>query len=174
MAATSTLAFSTTGLTQAAGLAQRGLVRITGLFGRMGAPLGAATAAVGGLFAIITGRAAQGANALSLLSKRLGLPVEQLSALENVLAKDGISLNDFNSAISTMTQGVYDAASGAGAALVPFIRLGLPFKELINLPVADQFFAIADAIQRFTACAARTGAADSPDYAGYKNLRHCR
>ena len=137
------------GLGALAAKANRQVGGIIRQFGAIGVGVAAATGALSAFFGIITGRTGAAVNNLTLLSKRLGLPIEQLSALETVLAKDNITISQFNSAISTMTQGVYDAAGGAGSALVPFIRLGLDFRRLINLPVAEQFFTITDALRRF-------------------------
>ncbi len=81
------------------------------------------------------------------LSIRLGIAVEQLTALQHAAEQSGLTVQTFNMGLQRMVRRISEAGIGIGEARGALEELGLGFKELALLPVEEQLAAIADAMK---------------------------
>jgi hypothetical protein len=78
----------------------------------------------------------------------LGISASKLEAINNVGAKYNITADRLNDAIKDLNERVADGATGTKTYEEAFNRLGLKSKELIKLPVEEQFYAVATALSQ--------------------------
>jgi hypothetical protein len=87
---------------------------------------------------------------LQKLSLRLGETTENLSALNFVAERSGISAQSMEMALQRMTRRVSEAAAGTGEAKKAIEELGLSAEKLNLLAPKDQLLALADAMEGVT------------------------
>jgi hypothetical protein len=78
----------------------------------------------------------------------LGIAVEKFQALAYAGDLAGVSTEQLQVALRTMTRGVDDAARGTGSAVEAFRRLGISAQSLKRLSPDEQVKAIADALAK--------------------------
>lgn len=126
-------------------------------FGSIVSRVGAATAAAGAgilapvaaLFSAAVSRSAD----LAILAEEFGTTTETLSALGYAFETTGIKQEEFADTLKGLSQKLAAAADGQDEL---FQRMGLNARELINLPIDEQFNRIADALARVPLAADRT------------------
>lgn len=125
----------------------------------------AVTAAAGGLVVtvnrIITGVSEQAASIdkLGKAAEMLGTSIGTLQTFQEAAGFAGIEAQTLNNALRRMSRVIGEAAGGAKGQQEMFKRLGLEFKELAKLPLAEQFTTIADAMNRLETHAEKTAVA---------------
>lgn len=126
-------------------------------FGKTVAGVGAAAVAGGaGILAPITGlfQAAVSRSAdMARLADEFGTTTEQLSSLGYAFETVGIKQDEFADTLKGLSQKLSSAADGQDEL---FRRMGLNARELIGLPVDQQFGKIADALNQVPLAADRT------------------
>ncbi len=119
-------------------------------WGKNVAVAGAAVAGLGGLIVapILAGfhSAVTEITEVRKAAEQLGAGTEEVSALAFAAKKAGVDLDGFVTSGRHMQKVLSDAASGDQGAADTLKKLGLNAKDLINLPLEDQFNAIADGI----------------------------
>lgn len=108
----------------------------------VGAVIGALSAAVG----VLVKQQLEAARASSLWASRLNVARSSFSQLAAVGAKFGATTDDVGDAIKDLNERIADAAAGNKNYEDLLNRVGLKSKELMNLPVDEQFLKVADAI----------------------------
>ncbi len=81
-------------------------------------------------------------------SAKLGVGVEQLTALHFAAEETGVSVDTFNMALQRMVRRVAEAAQGTGEAKAAIRELGLDASRLAAMSPDEQIRAIADAMSR--------------------------
>ena len=81
------------------------------------------------------------------LAGRLGLPVEELTRLQYAFQLTGSEADDVGGVLSKFNINLSDAARKGGPAADALDALGLSAKKLINQPISEQVYQIADAIK---------------------------
>jgi hypothetical protein len=104
-----------------------------------------ATAGVYGLTRIIN-TTRESMDSMLMLSQQLGTTTEDVQVLTRAAELDGVSVESMTANLKKMTKGLGEASLGAGAAKGALDALGLDAKKLIQLPLSEQFGAIADKI----------------------------
>jgi hypothetical protein len=126
-------------------------------FGATVVKAGAATAAAGaGLLAPVAGlfdAAVKRGSALANLADEFGTTAESLSSLAYAFGTAGVAQEEFIDTVKGLSQKLAEGADGSDEL---FTRLGLSAKELIALPVDQQFAKIADALAAVGNAADRT------------------
>ncbi len=84
--------------------------------------------------------------AAGLMSTRLGIATEKLTAFHFAIRFAGIRAAEFDMALQRMARRVAEAAQGMGEAKTAIQELGLDAAKLAQLPVDKQMNAIADAL----------------------------
>lgn len=104
-------------------------------------------ASVAGLTAL--GRAAinEGSRITDFATK-LRLTNEEIQVFQGAVKDAGASMEDFQAATSRMQKSILETAQGLGGAGRHFRALGLDAQELVQMPVAEQFEAIAQAVAK--------------------------
>lgn len=145
----------------------------TGL-GRFVSKISAAQTAVVGLgvygFARMVTSAVNAGSELHDLSKKLGISTEAISALDFATKQLGGSTSAMHTALQFMSKTLGQAAQGATAAQAAFERLGINFRDLLNIPVEQQFLSLVDAINKLPTAAERAAAAQQVFGRGGKEL----
>lgn len=108
---------------------------------------GAAVAAGTALWAFVK-PAFESIDVLAKAADRLGITTEALAGLQHIANLSGVDVEAFNKGLEKMQVNLSDAAGGIGTAKTAFEELGLDVQQLMNLSAADQFAAIADALER--------------------------
>lgn len=90
------------------------------------------------------------ADAQNLWARRLKVNQEEFSKLVSVGHRFGATVDDVGDSIKDLNERIADAASGNKTYEEAFERMGLASKNLINLPVEEQFLKVADAISKMT------------------------
>jgi hypothetical protein len=104
-----------------------------------------ATAGVYGLTRIIN-TTRESMDSMLMLSQQLGTTTEDVQVLTRAAELDGVSVESMTANLKKMTKGLGEASLGAGAAKGALDALGLDAQALIQLPLSEQFGAIADKI----------------------------
>lgn len=115
-----------------------------------------ATTALGalGVGASVAGLTALGRAAISEGSKitdfatKLRLTNDEVQVFQGAVKDAGASMEDFQGAANRMQKSILETARGLGGAGRHFRDLGLDAQELVKLPVAKQFEAIAQAVAK--------------------------
>jgi phage-related protein len=89
----------------------------------------------------------------------LGVSASQLQGLQRQLATVGIEAEQTGALFAQMGKNVADAAGGHGRAAPALAQLGIDAKQLLSLPVDEQFKAIADAVAKLPPGAQQASAA---------------
>lgn len=118
-----------------------GLRRVSGLV----APFAAALAGIG--FAAMIRNSSQVIDNIGKLSTRLGIATEQISTLNFAFEQTGVSASQGATALQRLQRRVSEAAQGSGEAVTALQELGLNAEKLTELPLDEQFKAVADAFQ---------------------------
>ena len=111
--------------------------------------IGATTYAVSGLtggIGLLIKAQLEAARASNLWASRLNVARSSFSQLAAVGAKFGATTDDVGDAIKDLNERIADAAAGNKNYEDLLNRVGLKSKELMNLPVDEQFLKVADAI----------------------------
>jgi predicted outer membrane protein len=109
-----------------------------------GAGLAAGTAVLAPVAGLFTAAVERGKD-LQLLADRMGTTTEAVSSLAYAFETIGVQADQFADAVKGLQQKLSTAADGQDET---FRRLGLNARELMNLPLEDQFARIADALSR--------------------------
>lgn len=104
------------------------------------------------------------------LSKKIGITTEALGALDYATKQLGGSTSAMHTALQFMSKTLGQAAQGATAAQAAFERLGINFKDLLGLPVEQQFLSLVDAINKLPTASERAAAAQQVFGRGGKEL----
>lgn len=130
---------------------KRGLNAIEKRFARVGRVAGIAIA--GGVSAgtaaltALTRKGLQSADALGKVSDKLGEIPSKIQGLQRAAELTGVSVETTNMALQRMVRRVSEAAQGTGEAQTALKELGLDAQKLNRLSPADQFQAIAGAME---------------------------
>ena len=137
------------GLDRAAVLAARQAERISAAFsGVRAAAAGLGAAFTVGAFATWIRSTADGIDKLNDLADATGATVENLSALEDVAARTGTSIDTAGDAVVKMNKALADAKPGSDQAKA-FEAIGVSVAELKQLDPVEAFQRIAVALQGF-------------------------
>jgi len=107
-----------------------------------GVAIGALSAAVG----VLVKQQLEAARASDLWASRLNVARSSFSQLAAVGVKFGATTDDVGDAIKDLNERIADAARGNKTYEEALNLVGMKSKELINLPVEEQFLKVADAI----------------------------
>lgn len=138
--------------------AASGLIRSFGTLAKTAFVGGAA-----GTAAMVAGLAAVGKSAMDRaveferLSKRIGVPVDQLSAFAYAAGTTGQEIGDLEGHFENFAERVHQAAMGTGEAATTFQRLGINARELVKLNPAEQMMKVADAMSGLSNDTTRRG-----------------
>lgn len=99
------------------------------------------------------------ADQLDKASIRLGVNVEQLQRLQFISKQSGISVQTLEMALQRMTRRLGEASKGTGEARKTLEELGLASKELIEVPVNEQFDKIINRLSKMENNALKVAAA---------------
>lgn len=102
----------------------------------------AATVAVGGL----TLKVAGGIDQQVKFANRLGVNVQQLTAMQHAASMSGINIEQFNMATQRMTRRVAEATQNLGEGKGALIELGIDAKKFSQLPLDDKMAELADSL----------------------------
>lgn len=83
-------------------------------------------------------------------AQRLGVSVQQLTALQHAARLSGVDVNAMNLALQRMTRRVGEAAQGTGEAKLAIAQLGLDAREFGKLPLGQQMTILADKFSHMT------------------------
>jgi len=108
--------------------------------------IGLVTTAIG----LMTKGVLENAKAQRLWAKRLTVNEETFGALSAVARRFGAETDDMGDAIKDLNERIADASRGNKTYETALNMVGLASKDLINLPVEDQFIKVADAIGKMT------------------------
>jgi hypothetical protein len=159
---------------------QLGLKRAAALVANFGAAFvkvgavgaGGLAAAAGGL-ALLGKSAGDRAVDFDRLSKRVGVPIDQLSAFAYAAGKTGEEIGNLEGHFENFAERVYQASQGTGEAAETFKKLGLNARDLIKMNPAEQMIAVADAMSKITNNTERRGilsALGSDQFQGLNDL----
>ena len=117
--------------------------RASRTIGKFGASLrrfsGYASVIAGGGLGVLAVKSFEAIDAQAKLSDQLGFQQEKLAGLQHAAQLAGVSTESISKALGLLGKNVVDAANGTGEASDSFKALGLDAKELVRLPVAEQF-----------------------------------
>lgn len=82
----------------------------------------------------------------TLWAQRLSVSIESFSSLTAVAKKFGADIDDVGDAMKDLNERIADAARGNKTYEEALKMIGLASRDLINLPVEEQFIKVADAI----------------------------
>jgi hypothetical protein len=128
--------------TSALGKMGSGFKSLIGGLNPMTLSIGALGAGIGALAA----KTAQANKETALWADRLGVSATELDALAKVAKNYGGSLDDVGDSMKDLNERIADAAGGNKTYEEALNKVGLASKDLINLPVEQQFLKVADAI----------------------------
>jgi hypothetical protein len=136
-------------------LAGAGTAIGTFLGGPIGAAIGGAVGtAAGGIVESIFGAVTAPFDNLNVFggivkqAESLNVSASQLQGLTQVLGRAGVEGEQVGAVFGKLGKKISDASRGEGDAAKTFQQLGLNAQQLLNLPVDEQFKAIADAISK--------------------------
>lgn len=139
-----------------------GLNNASGRLGKFVKSVGVVQGALAGLaatgFAAVIKGAIDAGGALFDLSQKLNTSTEALGALHFAANQLGGSAGAVNTAISFLQKTLGKAAEGSDAAQASFSRLGIDFRQLIDLSGDQQFLAVVDALNKIPNAAGRASA----------------
>lgn len=165
---------STSGLVSGANTAGNAMKKVQkDMAGMRGSLATLKTIAIGQVFAQIGGAAisagrsliyfgqstAEGIDALSKLSRRLGLTYGQMAGLKLAGDLAGVGVETIATAATKADVAFVSASNGSKEAIDKFTSLGLSMAELQKLSPDQRFAAIADAIAKLPTAAERSAAA---------------
>ncbi len=81
-------------------------------------------------------------------SQRVGIGVEELSALSFVMDRSGGSMSELQTSLQFLSRNISDASKGIGEAKDAFKEMGLNIDRLRLKPLNEQFFIILEALSR--------------------------
>lgn len=118
-------------------------------FKKAGVAIAAVFAAFKGITAIVnfSKEVIDLADNLDKVSTKLNISIEALDKLRRVGELAGVSFNTMTMGLQRMSRRVSEAAVDMGEARVALRELGLDAKILTQLPLEEQFFAVANAIE---------------------------
>lgn len=125
----------------------------------IGAGLTAASGAVLGPLAGAASHFAASGDELTKMSNKTGASVESLSELRHAASKSAVDFGTLGKSINKNQRLMAEAMAGNETAQESFAKLGLSAEALSQLPVDQQFEAIAQAISQIDDPAQRTAAA---------------
>ena len=103
-------------------------------------------AILGGTFAAAAGASIQATKAIAKDAKSVGLSLKQWDAFAFAFKQLGLESDDARDALFRTGEIVGEARRGTAAWVDGLHDLGLTWKDLIDLPIEEQFFKILDAI----------------------------
>lgn len=106
-------------------------------------------AGIGGFGAAIKS-ALDTADATAKMSDRLGIATEKMTGLKYAADLSGVSTETLNTALRGMTNAVDAANQGTAQQAIALRNLGLSAKDLINIPVDQQFERITEALAKMS------------------------
>jgi hypothetical protein len=98
----------------------------------------AAVAAAGAATAVLVKSGLDNADALSKQSRALGIAATDLQTLKRAANLSGVSAEQLNTALRTMTIGLGQAAQGTGTAKEALQKLGITLEDLKGLSAVEQ------------------------------------
>lgn len=113
-----------------------------------GAVAGAAIAAGMGVATVAVKKTLNEMDELYMLSQRIALPVEQLSAWAHAADLSGTSLNDMSTAMRKLSSTMDDASKAGSASAIAFERIGLSAEKLKNMSNHEVLLAMADSFSQ--------------------------
>jgi TP901 family phage tail tape measure protein len=126
---------------------------------KWGAAIGAIGAGITGVFLKAADSFAKAGDRLDKMSKRTGVSVEALSALDFAASQSGTSLEAVEKAVRGMSRNLVDAERGLSTATDNFSDLGIALKDLQGLSPEEQFLLIAERISGIEDPTRRAGVA---------------
>lgn len=99
-------------------------------------------------FALWVRRSGEALDATAKFADSLGFSIEKFQALTYAGDLAGVSTEQIETAMRTMTRAVDDASRGTGGAVDAFRRLGISARDLKRLSPDEQVKAIADALAK--------------------------
>lgn len=119
----------------------------------------------------ITVDVVENARQQTLWAQRLQISRESFSSLVAVGNRFGADMDAVGDSIKDLNERIADAASGGKTYEEQLIKMGLRSKDLVNLPVEEQFLRVADAIGKMNNAGAQNFAvADLMGDAGFRML----
>jgi hypothetical protein len=140
----SVMSSSMSGIASAASIGRKGINDVGAAAAKVG---GVALAAVGGLTAFAT-HSANNAKETQRWADSLGVPAKRLSALQAVGAKFGVTSERIGDAQKDLNEKIADAASGTETYRESLNAMGLKWQDLQGMRADEQFFKVAEAIQK--------------------------
>lgn len=137
--------------------------------------IGAAQTAVIGFgvygFGAMISKALEAGSALHDFSQKANISTEAVSALDYAAKQLGGTTEGMHNALQFMSRTLGQAAQGSNSAAEAFSRLGLEWRELLNIPAEQQFLKIVDAINQLPTAAEKASAAQAIFGRGAKDLQ---
>lgn len=121
---------------------------IGSIAGRAFTALGAAATAAAGGLAYLTKQSIDAVGDTNDFAKSLGLTYNQLRAIQFAAGQAGVDADALNSAFAKMSDTLGSAFGGNKSAIQAFEKIGLSVEKLAQMSPAQQFEAIANAINR--------------------------
>lgn len=107
---------------------------------------GAVAAATAGGIAVLLKRQAEEIDSLGKMSDRIGINTEMLAGLYHAADLAGVEQETLNTALQKMAVNISKLSQKSRGQVDVLDELGLSARQLASMSVADQFFAIADAL----------------------------
>ena len=117
---------------------------------KAGAAIGLAGASVAGPMGIAKKFAIDDGAAVDGMAKSLGTTAEELTAFTAAAGKSGVSADQLSGYLSGLPDALSQMADGGGASSEMLRRLGIDFRQLINLPFGDRMALLSEAVSRVT------------------------
>lgn len=121
---------------------------IGSIAGRAFTALGAAATAAAGGLAYLTKQSIDAVGDTNDFAKSLGLTYNQLRAIQFAAGQAGVDADALNGAFAKMSDTLGSAFGGNKSAIQAFEKIGLSVEKLAQMSPAQQFEAIANAINR--------------------------
>ena len=119
-----------------------------GKMAKMGAAIAGAGAVVSGPLAIAKKFAIDDGAEVSKLARDLGTTAEELTAFGAAAAGVGVPFDALNGYLASLPTTLSNLADGSDASADMLRRLGVPARELINLPFGQQMEMLAQAVSK--------------------------
>lgn len=123
---------------------------------RSAVALSAATVAAGAGLAAWIRPAFEQLDVLKKTSDRLGISAVSLRRLQIAAELGGASAEIMSKGLTNLGRSVAEAAGGTGESVEAFEALGLNARDLLTLPIDEQFYAVANAMQAVTTAGKQT------------------
>lgn len=122
---------------------------------------GVVAAAAGAALVLVTRRSFQQIDVLAKTSDQMGINTQELARMRLAAQITGVSQEQLTKGLQRLQKTVFDASQGLTTAVDALAVLGLAEKDLLNIPIEQQFRLVADAMGEVENATLRSGAAQN-------------